>query len=193
MIRAPSSGWLRITTHSAAVSGPSLRSTASGTPILPMSCRSAAWSTIDRARRPTRPSSRAITHRRGGNAARMAGRVRVARVDRRRQRLEGRRRALDHRAMGLLERRVLLDDRLARLLQPQHGALREVDEEERRERESCERKAVAPEVARGARPSARGRARSSRPPRRAGPSRAASGRGRGRASAAAGAGSRRRR
>src|SRR5206468_10748916 len=79
--------------------------------------------------------------RRGGDAARMAGRVRVPRVDRRRQRLEGGRRALDPRAMGLLERRVLLDDRLARLLQPQHGALREVDEEERREREGCKGKA----------------------------------------------------
>jgi hypothetical protein len=84
--------------------------------------------------------------RRGGDAARVAGGVRVPRVDRRRQRLEGGRRALDHRAMGFLERDVLLADHLARLLQPQHRALREVDEEERREREPGEGQAVRPEA-----------------------------------------------
>ena len=44
--------------------------------------------------------------------------------------------------MGFLEEHVLPADHFARFLQPQHGALREVDEDERREREPDEGQAV---------------------------------------------------
>src|SRR6478672_7263482 len=109
MIRAPSSGWLRITDHSAAVSGPSFRSTASGTPILPMSWSSAAWPTKSSSS-PVMPSCSAIT-----------------------------------REVGLLERGVLANDDVARLLEPEHRMLREENEEQRRETERRQRDAVGPE------------------------------------------------
>ena len=51
------------------------------------------------------------------HASRMAGRVRVSRVDRRRERLHRRRRALAQRPVGLLERHVLRLDRVRRLAQ----------------------------------------------------------------------------
>src|SRR4029077_20136960 len=81
----------------------------------------------------------------GGNAARMACRVRVPRVDRGRQRLESCRRALDHRVVGLLERGGLANDDVPRLLEPEHRVLREENEEQRRETERRQRDAVGPE------------------------------------------------
>ena len=117
MIRAPSSGWLRMTTHSAAVERALLQEHRVGDADLADVVQQRRLVDDVELVRPTRPSSRAITVAEARDAPRMAGRVGVPRVDRRRQRLEGGRRALDHRAMGFSERGVLLADRLARLLQ----------------------------------------------------------------------------
>ena len=112
-----------MTPHSSSVRLAGLSRIVSGMPSLPMSWKSAAW-----------PSSSSSGCERSQLAAdrerellhpsRVARRVRVARVDRRRQRLHGRGRALLQQSVRLLERDVLRLDRLRRRAELVRRALR---------------------------------------------------------------------
>ncbi len=119
---------------------------------------------------------RAHRDRQIADAARVAGRVRVARVDGRGERLERRRRPLDDDLARFHEPVVLLVNRLGRDLELVGCALREVDESERRECERGQRVAVPSRTPRTGRPSLRGRARARDRRRGTARSRARSGR-----------------
>ena len=111
MIDAPSSAWLAMITHSSSVRLAGFSRIESGMPSLPMSWKSAACpssssSACESDELPT-DRQRELLH-----AARVAGGVGVACVDRRRQRLHRRGRALLEQLVRLLERHVLRLDRL---------------------------------------------------------------------------------
>src|SRR4030095_8616878 len=79
-ICAPVSGGWRMSTHSSSVSGPALRSTPSGTPILPRAWRGPACATASRAEA-GRPGGRGETPRERRHALGVPARVAITRLE----------------------------------------------------------------------------------------------------------------